>query len=374
VTTPEVVDAELVDDRLPALRPGAEVATERHDPRDDWPDEARALREHLDQIYGDHDPLPNVAGGWIARQKSRHTRQAYARAFRRWEEYARSTGIHPLHAKLPLADAYAKHLETAPSQVRAKGGRRGETAPLGPPLSDSAQAQALAACGSFYTYAMRVQACAADPFAPVERPYIDPDYSPTEGMLPEETAALIDTARSWAVRSYALVCLLYLLGPRIDEVLALNADQLGYDRGHNTLPLRLKGNKKQRVPLPPLALDALLTYLGERRTGPLFTTATGRRWTEPEVWKHLRVLARHAGIPQAASLKPHMLRHNFITDSLDANVPLHHVQDAVSHSSSRITQRYNRRRRLLDDHPAYVLAPQLAARITPADESEESSS
>lgn len=352
-------------------RPSAELSTDRHDPRDDWPAEARALADHLTTIYGDRDPLPTVAGGWVARQKSRHTRRAYARAFRRWEEYARSTRIHPLEAKLPLADAYAKHLEKAPTTRRVKGGKRGEAAPTGPPLSDSAQAQALAACGSFYIYAARLSAVQADPFAAVDRPYIDPDYSPTEGMLPEETAALIEAARDHAPRSYALVTLLYLLGPRIDEVLALDADQLGYDRGHQTLPLRLKGGKRQRVPLPPLALDALLAYLGDRREGPLFTTASGRRWTQPEVWKHLRVLARRADIPQATSLKPHMLRHAFITDSLDAGVALHHVQDAVSHSSSRITQRYNRRRRQLDDHPAYTLAAGLSARLQSEGDADE---
>lgn len=333
-------------------RPSAELSTDRHDPRDDWPGEARALHDHLLDIYGEHDPLPTIAGGWIARQKSRHTRRAYARAFRRWDDYARSTHIHPLQAKLPLADAYAKHLEKTP-------GRRGGT------LSPSAQAQALAAAGSFYTYALRIQAVDTDPFAAVNRPYVDPDYSPTEGMTQDEVTRLIATARDWAPRSYALVTLLYLLGPRIDEVLSLNADQLGYDRGHRTLPLTLKGGKRKPVPVPPLALDALLAYLGDRRDGPLFTTETGRRWTQPEVWKHLRVLARRAGIPQAKSIKPHTLRHQFITDNLANKVPLQDVQDAVGHSNPRTTQRYNRRRRQLDDHPAYALAADLAARLQP---------
>lgn len=334
-------------------RPSAELSTDRHDPRDDWPDEARLLAEHLAVIYGD-DPLPTVAGAWIARGKSKHTRRAYARAFRRWEEYARSSGIHPLQAKLPLADAYANHLAALPSKRSSTG-----------TLSLSAQAQALAAAGSFYTYAVRIEASTADPFASVERPYIDPDYSPTEGMLPEETATLITTARDWAPRSYALVALLYLLGPRIDEVLSLNADQLGYDRGHRTLPLTLKGGKQKPVPVPPLALDALQTYLAGRKEGPLFVTDSGRRWTQPEVWKHLRVLARRAGIPQSTSIKPHTLRHGFITDNLASKVPLQDVQDAVGHSNPRTTQRYNRRRRMLDDHPAYALAAQLAARLQP---------
>lgn len=330
-------------------RQPSEVSTARHDPRDDWPVEARALRDHLAALYD--EPLPTVAGAWLARQKSRHTRLAYARNFKRWEEYARAVPIHPLQARLPLADAYSNHLAQLP------GRKPGTT------MSPSGQAQALAAAGSFYTYAVKVEAAPSDPFASVDRPYIDADYSPTEGMLPAETERLISTARDWAPRSYALVALLYLLGPRIDEVLALDADQLGYDRGHHTLPLRLKGGKRKRVPLPPLAYDALVTYLGDRREGPLFQTETGARWTQPQVWTHLRVLAKHAGIPQAATMKPHMLRHAFITDSLDAKVPLQDVQDAAGHSDSRTTQRYNRRRRQLDNHPAYTLAAGLAERL-----------
>ncbi|MFI8499478.1 tyrosine-type recombinase/integrase [Streptomyces sp. NPDC085524] len=344
----------MTDSAALVPRQSSEVSTHRHDPRDDWPAEARALRDHLAALYD--EPLPTVAGAWLARQKSRHTRLAYSRNFKRWEEYARAAGIHPLQARLPLADAYANHLAQLP------GRKPGTT------MSASGVAQALAAAGSFYTYAVRVEAAAADPFASVDRPYIDPDYSPTEGMLPAETERLIATAKAWAPRSYALVALLYLLGPRIDEVLSLDADQLGYDRGHHTLPLRLKGGKRKRVPLPPLAYDALVTYLGDRRDGPLFQTETGARWTQPQVWTHLRVLAKHASIPQSTSIKPHMLRHAFITDSLDAKLPLQDVQDAVGHSDSRTTQRYNRRRRQLDNHPAYTLAAGLAERLQPGSE------
>ncbi|MFI2202646.1 tyrosine-type recombinase/integrase [Streptomyces sp. NPDC020192] len=350
---------------LPAPRTatGTEVSTARHDPRDDWPAEARELRDELADTYGADDPLPDLAGAWIARQRSANTRRAYARRFRAWEAYARSAGVHPIEARLPLADAYSRHLESAPTLVRVKGGRRGETAPAGKPLSPSGRAQALSAAGSFYTYAARLGAVPADPFAAVGRPDIDPDHSPTEGLTQDETARLLETARDWSPRSYALVALLYLLGPRVDEVLALNAEQLGYDRGHRTLPLRRKGGRVQAVPVPPLALDALLTYLDGRGSGPLFTTSSGRRWSEPEVWTHLRVLARRAELPQANSIKPHALRHGFITDALDAGVPLHEVQDAAGHRDPRTTQRYNRRRGRLDGHPAYKVAAAMAERL-----------
>jgi site-specific recombinase XerD len=331
-------------------RPSSELSTDRHDPRDDWKPEAKKLRARLEDLYGDRDPLPTTAGAWCTRQKSAHTRRAYARNLLRWEAYARGAGIHPLQVKLPLADAYANHLAQQP-------GRGGGT------LSPAAQAQALAAAGSFYDYAARLEAVATNPFTHVQRPFVDPDHSPTQGMTPEEVERLITTARDWAPRSYALVTLLYLLGTRIDETLALDVTDLGYDRGHRTLPLRRKGGKRQLVPVPPLALDALERYLDGRIEGPLFVTDSGRRWSQSEVWKHLRVLARAADIPVAASIKPHTLRHQFITDNLAENVPLERVQDAVGHSDPRTTQRYNRRRRALDDHPTYGLAARLAARL-----------
>jgi site-specific recombinase XerD len=350
-----------------ATRPASEVTTARHDPRDDWHPEARSLRAHLEALYAPGDPLPTLAGAWINRQRSPHTRRRYARQFRVWDEYARSCGIHPLTARLPLADAYAARLQTAPTLRRIRKGRPTDMAPIGPPARATTRANALSAVSSFYTYALRVGKVEANPFAGVNRPKVNQDHSTTDGMLPEETDRLMATARAWSPRSHALVSLLYLLGLRIDELLALDADRLGYDTGHRVLPIKRKGSEDPvKVPAPPAALDALLTYLDGRTTGPLFTTASGKRWTQPQVWKHLRVLARHAGIPQAGVIHPHTLRHGFITDALEAKVPLHIVQDAAGHADPRTTQRYNRRRGLLDNHPTHTLALRMAERAAGA--------
>jgi site-specific recombinase XerD len=119
------------------------------------------------------------------------------------------------------------------------------------------------------------------------------------------------------------------------------------------------------APVPPLALDALLAYLNGRAAGPLFTTDSGWRWTQPEVWKHLRVLARQAALPAS---RQHQTAHPAAPihhDNLANGVALQDVQDAVSHSDPRTTQRYNRRRRQLDNHPAYALASRLAERLQP---------
>ncbi|MFJ1550716.1 hypothetical protein [Streptomyces sp. NPDC088246] len=87
----------------------------------------------------------------------------------------------------------------------------------------STRANLLSACSSFYVYAVRTRATEADPFEAVLRPVVDPDESPTEGLTEDETAKLITIATAWSPRAEALVKLLYLMGPRVDEILALDA-------------------------------------------------------------------------------------------------------------------------------------------------------
>ena len=46
--------------------------------------------------------------------------------------------------------------------------------------------------------------------------------------------------------------------------------------------------------MAPRTAEAVDDYVGERVTGPLFMTATGKRWQRSEVWRTLRRLARVA--------------------------------------------------------------------------------
>lgn len=337
------------------LRTGYDLDSHRvRDPRQDWPDEAKSLFLHLAGIYPEGDPLPNTAGSWCARQKSRNTRRGYSRGYRRWDEYSRSSGIHPYKANLALADAYNNYLERVPMMIRVKGGGYRE----GPPMADSSRANHLSAVSSFYDYSIMAETTESNPFSFVSRPNIDQDYSSTKGFTEDELGSLIRTAKEYSERSFALILILYFTGPRIDSILSLDVDKIDYDRGHNILVVKIKGNKTKKIPMPPIVYHAVMTYLGGRTSGPLFITRSGARWTSDQVWKHLRFLARRAGIPQAKYMKPHMLRHQFITDSLDKKVPLEIVQDAAGHRDPRTTQRYNRRRDQLERHPAHVLVAQ----------------
>jgi site-specific recombinase XerD len=304
--------------------------------------DAEAARTALELHYA--DALPRLVSMWLMSKRSAHTRRSYARGFRRWEAFCRSVDIHPMQARRPHADAFMRGLEQDGSPA-------------------TTVAHALSTASSFYRYAISVEATDRNPLVHVDRPTVDPDHSGTEGLTEDETARLIAAARANSPRAYAVVVLLYTLGLRVDGALAADVSSLGYDRGHRTLTIVKKGGATAKLPLPPITVDALETYLDGRTDGPLFITRSGARLREPEVWKLLRRLAKRADLPQADTIHPHVLRHGFITDALEAGAPLHVVQDAAGHKDPRTTQRYNRARKRLDGHPAYTVAAAMAARL-----------
>ncbi|MEU1895684.1 tyrosine-type recombinase/integrase [Streptomyces pristinaespiralis] len=342
------------------------LSTLHRDPRDLWPEHARKLYDHLVGLYGEDDVLPTLAASWIANRRSDNTRRAYARGFKVFEEFAREHGTHPMAVKFALADAFRLWLEQTPTWVRVKGGRPGEMARTGKPYSDASRANALSATSSFFTHWDKVSDDGVkNPFDAVQRPVIDPDYSPTPGYTEQEWATLVATARdhhrvaAYRKRAYALLLMLYTLCLRTDSLLNARIEDLGYDKGHRVLHLeRVKGGGRKKKPIPPVTWDALQDYLDGRTAGWLFQTASGGQLDEPAVWRLLQALAKRAGLPPRGA---HGVKGDAITHALakpDARPDK--VQRWADHNDSRTTQRYNRRKELLDDSPGYGLAADVA--------------
>ncbi|MGW7256765.1 tyrosine-type recombinase/integrase [Streptomyces sp. NPDC054834] len=349
--------------------PRVTLSTLRRDPRDLWPAHARKLYDFLADVYGQEDPLPTLAAGWIAHQRSANTQRAYARGFKVFEEFTREHGAHPMAVKFGLADTFRLYLETTPTWVRVKGGRRGEMARSGKLYSEASRANALSAASSFFSYLDKVSDDGVkNPFDAVQRPYIDPDYSPTPGYTEQEWATLLVTARdhhrvaAYRKRAYALLLMLYTCCLRIDSLLNARVEDLGYDKGHRVLLLeKMKGGGRKKKPIPPVAWDALQDYLDGRTEGWLFCTASGGQLDEPAVWRLCASLAKRAGLPVRG---PHGTKGDAITHALakkDARPDK--VQRWADHKDSRTTQRYNQRKQLLEDSPGYGLATDLASAL-----------
>ncbi|MGW3910532.1 tyrosine-type recombinase/integrase [Streptomyces sp. NPDC005070] len=347
----------------------AAPATTHRDPRDLWPEHARKLYDHLVELYGAEDVLPTLAATWIAHQRSVNTQRAYARGFKVFEEFARDYGSHPMAVKFALADTFRLHLETAPTWVRVKGGERGDMTRTGKPYSEASRANALSAASSFFVYLDKVSDDGVkNPFDAVQRPVIDPDYSPTPGYTEEEWARLLRTARdhhrssAHRKRAYALLLLLYTCCLRIDSLLSARYEDLGEDRGHRVLLLeKVKGGGRRKKPIPPVAWDALTQYLDGRTKGWLFQTASGGQLDEPAVWRLCASLAKRAGLPVRG---PHGTKGDAVTHALaKTDARPDKVQRWADHKDSRTTQRYNRRKELLDDSPGYGLAADLVSTL-----------
>jgi site-specific recombinase XerD len=295
--------------------------------------------------------LDAFTDGWLAnRRLSDHTRAAYRRDVGGWLDWCRGREIDPLSATFIHVNAYARELEAA-----------GQT--------PATVARKLSGLSSWYGFLLKIGGVTANPVGGADRPRVARDHSATVGLAATEVDALLaaaeaDRGRS-GVRNFAVMSVLADLGLRVGEVVGLDIDDIGYERGHRSIRFIGKGGASRRRALTPASTAALESYLLHRAaeggvsvaelSGPLFVTATGARLDRHAVFRLVRRLAAQAGIPAAAQLSPHSLRHAFATAARDEGVPLEDVQDAMGHADPRTTRRYDRDRHNLDRDPSYAI-------------------
>ena len=118
-----------------------------------------------------------------------------------------------------------------------------------------------------------------------------------------------------------------------------------------------KGGKVVTIPLAPRTARAIDLAIGERAGGPIFLAGDGRRLDRHGAGRIVRRIARPGGITK--NVRPHTLRHAFITASLPGFL-LRDVQEAASHADPRTTTRYDRARTSLDRHATYIVAAYVA--------------
>lgn len=281
---------------------------------------------------------------WLEnRRLSEHTRDAYRRDVASWLGWCAERGLDPLQATFLDVNAYARGLEARP-------------------MAAATVARKLSGLSSWYAFLVKLRAVDANPVGGADRPYVDRDHSATVGLTPDQVDAVLAAADRQAgpaaVRHRAVLTLLADLGLRVGELVSLDLADLGWERGHRTIRFIGKGGRPRRRVLTPGAAARLDEYLRVRGAGdgPLFTTASGARIDRHAVFRLVRRLAEQAGIPGAAKMSPHSLRHAFATTARAEGVPLEDVQDAMGHADPRTTRRYDRDRHNLDRDPAYTIA------------------
>ncbi len=98
-----------------------------------------------------------------------------------------------------------------------------------------------------------------------------------------------------------------------------------------------KGGRRRVIPLTLTARQALQRWRDAQQPGP---TARLFPLTLRAVQKLLARLSRQAGLDRPVT--PHMLRHTFAKQLVDAGVPLDRVAALAGHASLSTTARYTR--------------------------------
>ncbi|MFC8428559.1 tyrosine-type recombinase/integrase [Streptomyces sp. NPDC057253] len=279
-----------------------------------------------------------VAGAFLLTKNGR-TREEYRRDLRHYLTWCSEYGLDPFNQKRAQMDAFKNWLLDH--------------------YGNGSVNRHLSVVSGMFRYAMAEleDVVFRNPAALVDRQPVS-TISQATGLTFEEAEQLLRGAEAYNPRCSAVVHVLLLTGMRVSELVNASIEDLGEERGHQVLRITRKGGHTQTIVIPPSAWTALEAYIGDRTSGPLIITSTGRRITRQGIWDMIKRLCRRAGV---RTIRTHDLRHTAITLALESGKSLESVQDMAGHADPRTTRRYDRARNNLDNSPSYALDEQLRA-------------
>jgi hypothetical protein len=169
--------------------------------------------------------LTTIAG-FLAAYRG-HTVEAYALDLRQFTAWCLQRGRHLFEVRRVDIECFARDLEDA-GKARATVARR------------------LCTIIGFYRYAEEEGAIDRSPGVHIRRPRVDYE-SHVVGLDRNEVGALLVSAGLSSPRDHALVSLMALNGLRVSEVVSIDIDALGLERGHRTLTVLRKGGKTATI-------------------------------------------------------------------------------------------------------------------------------
>ena len=144
-------------------------------------------------------------------------------------------------------------------------------------------------------------------------------------------------------RDKAMLEVMYATGMRVTELISLDVDDVNLDLGI----IKCNGAKRSRlIPLYPMALRALATYLRDVRSSmisdpdetALFVNVGGARMSRQGFWKILKHYQETAHIEK--EITPHTLRHSFAVHLLENGADVGSLQELMGHCDISSTQMY----------------------------------
>ena len=164
-------------------------------------------------------------------------------------------------------------------------------------------------------------------------------YEEVESLLEQP-----DDSTESGCRDKAMLETMYASGLRVSELCGLRLDAISFENRLITIR-HGKGNKQRTVPISPVALSILDTYIHTfrennkgRRSPYVFLNLRGEKISRNYFFMQVRKYAAMAGIEKTIS--PHTLRHCFATHLLERGAHIRLVQGMLGHSHLATTQVY----------------------------------
>ncbi len=274
--------------------------------------------------------------------------QIYIQKFLKYLEVERNVSVHTLRAYEKDLKDFAGYCAAGPQDIDMIDIRGFVSHQITTGKSKTTVSRRLATLRSFFSYLynesyvkINQAKLVPSPKAPKHLPnFLSVDDVFNLVQAPEGIGLL-------PVRDRAILELLYSSGLRVSEVAGLNIDDLNMREG--MVKVRGKGKKERVVPIGNKALDALRSYLVERKLfkrkksipdsdNALFLNRDGGRLTDRQIRRIVVKYARAIGID--GQIGPHALRHTFATHLLFGGADLRVIQELLGHSSLSTTQKY----------------------------------
>ena len=199
---------------------------------------------------------------------------------------------------------------------------------------------------AFYRFLQQRGLCTTNPARPVILPRKEkrlPEFVPSSAM--QDLYQRLAESTSFPDRRDAIIImLLYEAGLRRAELLGMSPCDVQWSQ--RRIKVFGKRRKERLVPVRPLLLDQLQTYLVDReesvgmsRTdGPLIVSDAGNPMSPRALYGRVRQIL--AEVPHLNRRSPHVLRHSFATHLAEEGAELNAVKTLLGHRSLASTQIY----------------------------------
>jgi site-specific recombinase XerD len=169
-------------------------------------------------------------------------------------------------------------------------------------------------------------------------------------LKPDQVEAVLAAVRACPKhgrRNYAMILLMARLGLRAPEVVAIRLDDIDWRAGE--LLVRGKGQRHDRVPIPPDVGEALVAYIRNDRVSDgraLFVTERAPRGpfkNGTEINGILKIAFARCGVkPPCPYVGSHVVRHSLATNMVLRGASLAEVGNMLRHRSRASTMIYAR--------------------------------